>query len=243
MLSYFIVTYNCHIFLKGYVNLMEEKILNFDYVIFDFDGTLADTGEGVFESIQYAVKENGYEPLTSAQLHTFIGPPLETSLKRECGIIGEEAKKIIKKYREYYSDIGIFKLRFFDSTISTLKLLHEKGVKIGVGSSKPQKFIEEILDNCKIYQYFDCISGASLAENHKNKIGIVNTALEKLGVTDKSRALMVGDRCFDVEGAHGCGIKCVCVLEGGYGSREEFEEAGTDFTVKTLADTIPLIIK
>ena len=222
---------------------MKDNKLNFDFAIFDFDGTLADTGEGVFESIQFALKETGHEELTAAQLHTFIGPPLEASLKRECNIEGDEAQEIVLKYREHYAKIGIFKLRFFDSTLETLKTLHEAGVKIGVGSSKPERFIKEILDNCNLSEYFDCISGASLEENHKNKIGIVNTALERLNVTDKSRALMIGDRCFDVEGAHGCGIKCVCVLEGGYGSREEFLKAGTDYTVQTLADTIPLIIK
>lgn len=221
---------------------MNDNKLNFDYAIFDFDGTLADTGEGVFESIQYAVKETGHELLTEKQLHTFIGPPLEASLKRECNIEGEEAQEIVKKYREHYAKIGIFKLRFFDSTVSTLKTLHEAGVKIGVGSSKPEKFIKEILDNCNLTEYFDCISGASLEENHKNKIGIVSTALDRLNVKDKSRALMIGDRCFDVEGAHGCGIECVCVLEGGYGSREEFEEAGAEYTVETLADTVKLII-
>ena len=222
---------------------MKENSLNFDYVIFDFDGTLADTGEGVFESIEYALKETGHKGLTPAQLHTFIGPPLEASLKRECNIDGDEAKAIVEKYRRHYAQIGIYKLRFFQSTVSTLKTLHENGVKISVGSSKPEKYIKEILDNFGLSKYFDCISGASLQENHKNKIGIVNTALQRLNADDKSRVLMIGDRCFDVEGAHGCGIKCACILEGGYGSKEEFEQAGAEYIFDTLADTIPLIIK
>jgi len=213
----------------------------YNTIIFDFDGTLADTGKGVFAGIQYALKSIGFDELPLEKLKTFVGPPLEVSFENQCGITGETCNEAVKKYREYYSEKGVYELQFFNDTVSTLKELKKLGIKIGVGSSKLKPFLNRIVEGFELKEYFDCISGDDFGKPHTNKIGIITDAMERLNVTDKSSVLMVGDRCYDVEGAHGAGIKCVCVLQGGYGSREEFETAGADYIVDTLADVLEII--
>lgn len=210
-------------------------------VIFDFDGTLADSSKGVFAGIQYALRSIGEKELPVETLKTFIGPPLEVSFETQCNITGEKCIEAVKKYREYYAEKGVYELELYKDTVSTLKELKRLGIRIGVGSSKPELFLNRILEHFEIDKYFDCVSGATLGKPHANKIGIVTDAMEGLGVTDKDSVIMVGDRCYDVEGAHGAGIKCICVLQGGFGTREEFEESGADYIVDTLADVLDLI--
>ena len=210
-------------------------------VIFDFDGTLADSSKGVFAGIQYALRSIGEKELPIETLKTFIGPPLEISFETQCNITGEKCTEAVKKYREYYSEKGIYELELYNDTVSTLKELKNLGIKIGVGSSKPELFLNKILEHFEIDKYFDCVSGATFGKPHANKIGIVTDAMEALGITDKDSVIMVGDRCYDVEGAHGAGIKCICVLQGGFGTRNEFEESGADYIVDTLEDVLEIV--
>lgn len=119
----------------------------FRYAIFDFDGTLADTGAGVFASVQYALRSMGEPELDSETLKYFIGPPLETSFSVKCGLDSERCHEAVEKYREYYSTKGIYELEFFTSTLQTLRELKAAGVKTAVGSSKPELFINRILEH------------------------------------------------------------------------------------------------
>lgn len=215
----------------------------FKNVIFDFDGTLADTGKGVFASVQYALRSMGEPELDEQTLKYFVGPPLEVSFAEKCGFNAEQCVEAVKKYREYYPEKGIFELEFFSSTLETLETLHAAGVKIAVGSSKPEPFIVKILEHFELEHLFDFVSGAAFGEKKADKSHIVKKALEGLGVEDLSTAVMVGDRCFDVEGARIAGIKSIGVLEGGYGDEAEFKTAGADWIVETLADIKDIVLK
>ena len=201
----------------------------FSYAIFDFDGTLADTGAGVFASVQYALRSMGEPELDSETLKYFIGPPLETSFS--------------VKYREYYSTKGIYELKFFPSTLSALREIKAAGVKTAVGSSKPELFVNRILEHFGISELFDFVSGATFGEPHADKTVIITRAAEGLGIENLSDAVMVGDRSFDIDGAHGVGMKCIGVLEGGYGDENEFKTARADWIVNTLADAKDIILK
>lgn len=214
----------------------------FRYAIFDFDGTLADTGAGVFASVQYALRSMGEPELDSETLKYFIGPPLETSFSVKCGLDSERCHEAVEKYREYYSTKGIYELEFFPSTLSTLRELKAAGVKTAVGSSKPELFINCILEHFGISDLFDFVSGATFGEPHADKTVIINRAVNGLGVENLTDAVMVGDRSFDIDGAHGVGLKCIGVLEGGYGDENEFKTAGADWIVDTLADVKDIIL-
>ena len=192
----------------------------FSYAIFDFDGTLADTGAGVFASVQYALRSMGEPELDS-----------------------ERSREAVGKYREYYSTKGIYELKFFPSTLSALREIKAAGVKTAVGSSKPELFVNRILEHFGISELFDFVSGATFGEPHADKTVIITRAAEGLGIETLSDAVMVGDRSFDIDGAHGVGMKCIGVLEGGYGDENEFKTAGADWIVNTLADAKDIILK
>ena len=146
----------------------------FRYAIFDFDGTLADTGAGVFASVQYALRSMGEPELDSETLKYFIGPPLETSFSVKCGLDSERCHEAVEKYREYYSTKGIYELEFFPSTLQTLRELKAAGVKTAVGSSKPELFINRILEHFGISDLFDFVSGATFGEPHADKTVIIS---------------------------------------------------------------------
>ena len=117
------------------------------------------------------------------------------------------------------------------------------GVKTAVGSSKPELFVNRILEHFGISELFDFVSGATFGEPHADKTVIITRAAEGLGIENLSDAVMVGDRSFDIDGAHGVGMKCIGVLEGGYGDENEFKTAGADWIVNTLADAKDIILK
>lgn len=204
----------------------------FDSVIFDFDGTVADTGEGVFESIRYAIDKEGLPQPPDGEMRRFVGPPFKQSFP-ECFPWIDEAcvDRLIAYYREVYSVKGIYKFTLYDGMEELLQFLKNKGIKTGIASSKPEMFINQILDKCGLRKYFDVPVGAKSENVHPNKAEIVNAAKVRLAELGCTKPLMVGDRMFDIEGAKAENVPCAAVLFG-YGSLEEFEEHGADYIVK-----------
>ncbi len=199
----------------------------YDAVLFDFDGTIADTGEGIFSSIRYAVAATGFEPVDENLLLTFIGPPILDSFKNGVGMTDEQAKAAVAEYRKAYSESGIYKFRIYDGIEPLLRKLKENGIKTAIASSKPAKFIEKIIDYLDWSDIIDLISCPKSDEIHESKASLINNAIEAFGVS-KSRTLMVGDRHFDIEGAVIAGVDSIGVTFG-YGSKEELKKAGAAF--------------
>ncbi len=209
----------------------------YDAVFFDFDGTIADTGEGIFYSVKYAIEETGFPPLPDERLRTFIGPPVFESFKRELPMSDEQATKAVEKYRERYSESGIYKLRVYDGIEELIKELKNSGIKVAIASSKPEKFVMRLTDYLNISHLIDFIAAPESDKAPEGKTVLVERALKHFGV-EKSRALMIGDRYFDIDGANGAGIESIGVTFG-YGSREELEKAGSTY----LADNAEEIRK
>jgi phosphoglycolate phosphatase len=214
---------------------------NYDVVLFDFDGTFADTGEGLFESVQSAVRALGFEPLDNATLRRFIGPPVYESFKRELPINDEQADFAVTKYREAYAKEGITKLKIYDGNLELLKELKESGIKAAVASAKPQKFLIKIVANLGLEDYFEYISAPADDKADPSKVKLIEKAAEALKA-DKSRVLMVGDRYFDIAGANGAGVDSVGVTFG-YGSEAELRDAGATFIAHSVAEVRKVIFR
>ncbi len=212
----------------------------FDTVLFDFDGTLVDSSEGIFNSLIYAFRADGKEAPDRKMLRKFIGPPIYESFKTLFGYEDDKIDFMIKKYRERYSTEGYLEAKFYDGIPELLKELHEKGIKVATASSKPTAFITKMLEVNGLSEYIDYIGGTLFDNKEPGKTGIINNALQQLGCTDKSKALMVGDRKFDIDGAKGAGIKTVAVLYG-FGSREEFSEHGAEYIAENVSDVRRII--
>ena len=213
----------------------------FDYVIFDFDGTVVDTGEGILKSLQYSFREMGREVPPMEDLKKFIGPPIHYSYTHFYGVSEDEVGDYIRKYRERYKIKGIYESHLYDGMKELLESLKKKGVKLGIASSKPEHLIYSVADYLGITDFFDAIVGVKVDDsNHSTKAGLVTEAMKLLDAEDKSKVLMVGDRKFDIDGAAGAGVKS-CGALWGYGDEEEFRAHNADFIISAPEDVEKLI--
>lgn len=212
----------------------------FNYVIFDFDGTIADTRRGVFDSIIYALTSYGYEVPDENVLNSFLGPPLFASFKAATACSDEMAEKLTAKYRELYTDNAMYRLHLFEGVEEMLSKLHSMGVKMAIASSKPEKFFTKLLEHLGISQYFDVVCGASLDAIHNTKQAIIARAMAELSA-EKEKTLMVGDRVFDIDGAKQNGIKSAGVVFG-FDYTEELEKAGADYIIKKAENLLKEVI-
>lgn len=209
--------------------------LNFDAVIFDFDGTVADTGKGIFNCIQYALEKNNLPLLSEASLRTFVGPPLHDSFKRECRVDDEMSTKLVASYRERYSIKGIYEFELYDGITDLLKKIRTGGGITGIASSKPEHFINIIVENTGLSGCFDVKSGSDPQYIEADKTSIIKACIAKMNLPESAKILMVGDRLYDIVGAHNIGIPCAAVLFG-YGNQQEFEEYKADYIAKNTEE-------
>lgn len=208
-------------------------------VLFDFDGTLVDSSEGIYKSLIYAFKADGKSIPDEATLRKFIGPPIYDSFKNLFGYKDEKIDWMIAKYRERYRAIGYREVEVYDGIPALLERLHQSGIKIATASSKPTVFIEKILEERNLLAYFDYLGGTGFDNISSDKTKIIENAMRALGVLP-AETLMVGDRLFDIRGAKGASVPCIAVLYG-FGSREEFLEYGADYIVSTPKEIENLI--
>lgn len=214
--------------------------MKYSTVIFDFDGTLFDTGEGITECVSIALNELGYPPLSQADLESFIGPSLYDSFKNKCGIEKEDAEEAIQTFRKHYHTGGIYKSHLYEGILDLLKSLKNAGIKTAIASSKPQIMIEKLINKYDLNNLFDNIIGADGAEKSSKKVGYILKNIEILG-SDKSLYLMVGDRIFDVQAAKDAGVDSAYVLYG-YGSREEMEKCDPTFSISSVKELKTLLL-
>lgn len=209
--------------------------MEYKYLLFDLDGTLTDPKEGITTSVQYALRAFGIEEPDLDKLTPFIGPPLRESFMDFYGFSEEQAEEAVAKYREWFNPTGIFQNMIYPGIKEMLEELKDKGKILAVASSKPQVFVERILHHFGIYDCFDVIVGSELDGTRNSKEEVVEEALKRLGKADRFRAVMVGDRKFDIAGGKEHGLVTVGVAFG-YAEEGELEEAGADYVVDTVEE-------
>lgn len=204
----------------------------YDYYLFDFDGTVADTGEGIRKSVACALEKLGCAPLNEAALSRFIGPPLHDSFMEYCGLDDEGAEAAIAAYRERYVDIGLYESRLYGGMAALLRALHRSGAHVAIASAKPTFMLEKLAKHFGIDRYLDAISGTGLGRHSADKRDLILAALPE--GADLSRACMVGDRRFDIEAAKALGMAAVGA-DYGYSVEGELAQSGADF----VFDSVP----
>ena len=217
-----------------------HKKLDYDWLLFDLDGTLTDPFEGITRSVEYALNAFGIEVEDRRVLAPFIGPPLVESLTKRYGFTMEDAVAAVAKYREYFAVKGLYENELFEGIPELLSDCRKAGYKISMATSKPTHYARIIAEHFDIARYFDAIHGSSLDGTRITKSSVVAEAVAEEHL-DPTRALMIGDRRHDVEGAGEHGIRTVGVLYG-YGSREEHEAAGAAYIVNDLDELRELLI-
>ncbi|WP_318361603.1 HAD family hydrolase [uncultured Agathobaculum sp.] len=214
----------------------------YQYILFDLDGTLTDSSEGITKSVQYALDKMGIHEPDLKPLERFIGPPLYDEFRRSYGFDDAEAKQAIDFYRERFGVVGWKENLLYDGIPELLKALTEAGKTLSTASSKPAFFVDKIVKYFNIEQFFTVVSGATLDGSIGTKTQVVQQALERLNVQDRSQAVLIGDRLHDAEGARACGIDCIGVTFG-FGSREELESAGANHVVDRVDELLPLLVR
>ena len=203
------------------------------YCLFDLDGTLTDPGEGITRSVAYALSFFGIEVKDRTALYPFIGPPLVDSFSTFYGFSPEQARQAVERYREYFSRQGIFENELYPGIKERLEDLKRHGVRILLASSKPELYARKILEHFQLLPFFDFVAAATMDDTRSKKTDVVRYALESCG-SSPDRAVMIGDRHHDIEGAKDNALESIGVLWG-YGSREELSAAGATL----LAESVP----
>lgn len=205
-------------------------------ILFDLDGTLTESGEGITKCVQYALSRFGIDEPDLEKLQCFVGPPLLESFMEYAGLSREDAEKAVEYYRERYNTTGIYENRLYPKIRELLELLKVNDKILGVASSKPEVYVRKILEYFRVDGYFRVLVGSELDGRRTGKAEVIEEALRRLDLDwQRDSVLMVGDREHDVKGARECGIQCIGVTYG-YGTREELEKAGAVYIADSVED-------
>lgn len=207
-------------------------------ILFDLDGTLTDSAAGIIRACQYMQEKMGREVWNSEDLQFIVGPPLMQTFTKDFGMDAETAEKALVTYREYYTTKGLFENKVYPGVPKMLAELKKKGKRMAVATSKKESMAVTILNHFGIADYFEVIAGDARQVGRDTKAKVIDYVLQTMQA-EKADVIMVGDRKFDIEGAHALGIPCIAV-EYGYGNREEFEAHDADFIAATTGDVANL---
>ena len=168
--------------------------MRFSAVIFDFDGTLCDTGPGIMNSAAYALEAYGFEvPREPGALRCFIGPPLLVTFQEQFGADAATAQALVQKYRERYNGAILNESMLYRGIVTLLENLKAAGIRIGIASSKPKRYIDQLLAHFTIDKFFDAVCGVDFNTDCESKASIIARCLQELGAAPE-KALMVGDK-------------------------------------------------
>ena len=208
-------------------------------ILFDLDGTLTDSGEGIINCVIYALEKFGLPVPQRESLRYFVGPPLHESFVKQ-GVPADRAEEAVAVYRERYVPTGMFENSPYPGVRELLEKLKKEGYALYVASSKPEWMCVEILKHFDLDKYFDQICGATMDTSRTNKEAVIAYLIRENGRSDNM--IMVGDTKFDVLGAKIHGIPCIGV-NWGYGTADDMQEAGAAAIVNTMEDLFQHLIR
>lgn len=205
------------------------------YVFFDLDGTVCNSAEGILNAVTYAVDRMGLPRQDRRQMLRFIGPPLSRTFAADYHLSEADTLRAVEFYREYYNTRGIFECSLFDGIPALLDRLSAAGYGLVLATCKPAASARRVLEHFGLLDRFRMVSGPEFDGTRGEKYEVIDYAIETLGLTDRKRILMVGDRQDDILGARHCAVPAAGVLWG-FGSKEELTAAGATVLFQTPAE-------
>ena len=201
----------------------------FTYAFFDLDGTIMRSDPGIIECVKYSVEKMGFPIPDEKTLYKFIGPPLRDSYMDFCGMNAQQSMQAIAFYRERYNAEGIFECEVYPGIRELFARLRESGLTLAAATSKPESMAVRIAEKFGLNDYLSLVAGSDDTES-QTKTDVILSAFDRLSIDENGRrnVIMIGDRKFDVIGAHECGIKCLGI-GWGYGTKQELLDAGADY--------------
>ena len=192
----------------------------YDIILFDLDGTLTNPERGLLEAFVYAFSRHKVDYGTKESLKRFIGPPLHEEWQREFGFTPEESSRAIETMREYYDVYGWWDNEVYPGIREMLEGLLSSGKTLAVATSKPERTAKRVLSLFGLDKYFTFVGGASGSRTRDKKSEVIEYVLDNLGVSDRSRCVLIGDRKYDAIGARAVGIDSIGILWG-HGTADE----------------------
>ena len=215
----------------------------YKYILFDLDGTVSESAEGIRKSLEYAISELGAKMPDLDDYTLYIGPPLIDTFKNLVGLDDENAERGSELYRTYYNEKGKFFNRAYDGIEEVLRTLKAVGAKTALCTSKYEKFAVEIVDILGLSNCFDALCGSNLDGSRKDKKDLIPYAVKALGGnpdTERESVVMLGDTWFDAKGARLCGVDFIGVRYG-YGSVEQMMREGAAVFADKPKDILSLL--
>lgn len=194
-------------------------------ILFDLDGTLIDSSDGIIKSVLYTLHFYGIEESDTDGLRRFIGPPLSESFEKFYAFSKEQAREAVDKFRERYNVKGYLECELYPDTKQVLTQLKEDGFLLGVATSKPEITARRILEQKGIADLFDEICGATMDGRIEKKADVLQELLRRHPEYVKEEMVLIGDTAFDVHGANALGIDSAAVGFG-FGDVQEMRLAG-----------------
>ena len=207
-------------------------------ILFDLDGTITDSGEGIMNCATYALEHFGLPVPDRTTLRQFVGPPLRDTFIK-FGVPADKAEEAISVYRSRYLPIGKYENVPYPGIYELLERLQNEGHQLYIATSKPETTSVDILNKFELSKYFARICGATMDGSREEKAQVIAYLLETTAATD---AIMVGDTAFDVIGAASHGIPTIGV-SWGYGEVADMEKAGAKAIAHTMDELYELLTK
>lgn len=222
------------LFAKGY-----SEYTMYNTVMFDLDGTLTESAQGIITSATIALEHFGIKVEDKSKLTFFVGPPLYETFTERYNMSSDDAHEAIRVFREFYDTEGLFINSVYDGIPELLENIKSTGRKVCVATSKPEITAKRVIEHFDLMKYFDIVAGASVDSSRISKAGVIDYLIKQFPEADRdlSRIVMVGDRRHDVAGAKEIGVDCIGVLYG-YGDREELEMAGAKYIAEKPMDVL-----
>jgi len=210
-------------------------------LLFDLDGTLTDPKEGIINSVQYALKQKGILENHPEELFSFIGPPLHYSFKNRYHLSTEVAFEMVDLYREYYSEKGIYENTIYPGIFDLLKTLKSQKKILSLATAKPTHYAKQVIEHFKIDPFIDFIAGANIDGSRTDKKEIIAYAKEITGNKSNAEYLMIGDREYDIMGAHFNQVEA-CWVTYGYGEKSIVMKEKPKYICHTVAELSDLLL-
>lgn len=208
-------------------------------VIFDLDGTIADTKKGIINGYKYAAEEMGFKYL-KAYDNDIIGPSLYDSFTRFYKFSDDKAKEAVELYRKYYIDKGYLEYDLYNGIKELIIDLKNNKISVALATTKYKSFAELMLKNSKIYEYFTCVAGSNADGSLSGKKELLEYVMMNTGYAP-SDCVMIGDRFYDAAGANEVGMDFIRAGFG-YGNDEEFAGFKVDYTAETANGIFKIVI-
>jgi len=206
-------------------------------ILFDLDGTLTDSGEGIINCAILALEHFGLPVPSREEMRVFVGPPLHESFINH-GVPADKTDEAIKVYRSRYIPIGAYENTPYPGIRELLEALKAEGHKLYVATSKPEAMSVKILEHFDLAKYFTMICGATMDTSRSTKEAVIAYLLEQNGHSDNM--VMVGDTKFDILGAKEHGIPAIGV-SWGYGKVADMEAAGAQAIAHSIEQLLDLL--